>query len=159
MICSFQKPETWQVTLRPSPPPDVPRPDQCTFAWENARRQATSPDAPPRARVYLLEYAHVRFVCSIITGAAWAHFYMCRNDRRASCRSSLPASGSNRTATSYGSTGSEWKACQNAARRSRRYHSHLTCYSKRGILTLKQMTVYPGLHIGFTFVSGVIILK
>ncbi|KAI0815299.1 thioesterase-like superfamily-domain-containing protein [Irpex lacteus] len=60
MICSFQKPETWQVTLRPSPPPDVPRPDQCTFAWENARRQATSPDAPPRARVYLLEYAHER---------------------------------------------------------------------------------------------------
>ncbi|KAI0343946.1 hypothetical protein BDW22DRAFT_1328044 [Trametopsis cervina] len=56
IICSFQKPEVWQVGLTHRPPPDVPPPDECEHAMDVARRQANEPGVKPHIRDALMEY-------------------------------------------------------------------------------------------------------
>ncbi|KAI0702466.1 thioesterase-like superfamily-domain-containing protein [Cytidiella melzeri] len=72
IICSFQIPETWQPSKKPTPPNGVPRPDQCAFAWEDALKRADEPGCHSKKRAYLIEWAQERqqsFV--LIKNAGW----------------------------------------------------------------------------------------
>lgn len=74
IICSFQKPEVWQVGLTHRPPPDVPPPDQCEHAMDVARRQANEPGVKPHIRDALMEYVHVRIAFeTVLCGVCEAH--------------------------------------------------------------------------------------
>ncbi|EKM60858.1 uncharacterized protein PHACADRAFT_247055 [Phanerochaete carnosa HHB-10118-sp] len=60
MLCSFQRPEPWQVVAQQPPPPDVPSPDQCEFVYEHNERLLKAPDLRPGVRNYLQSYVDER---------------------------------------------------------------------------------------------------
>lgn len=59
MLCSFQRPEPWQVSTHLPPPPNVPRPDQCEYVYEAAEKVANTPDVDPRIQSHFLDYVSV----------------------------------------------------------------------------------------------------
>lgn len=59
MLCSFQRPEPWQVSTHLPPPPNVPRPDQCEYVYEAAEKVANNPDVDPRVQSHFLDYVSV----------------------------------------------------------------------------------------------------
>lgn len=119
MLCSFQRPEPWQVSLKMPPPPDVPRPDQCPFVWERVLQQLKH-DTHPRVKEYVTDYAHVRISCWDKAKRSCTYFIH-RRGRRASYQSSLLVFVMENLARGTGCTGIESGICQTAARPSRRF--------------------------------------
>lgn len=59
MLCSFQRPEPWQVRVQQPPPPDVPSPEDCEFVYEGSERQLRTPNLSQRVKDYLQSYVSV----------------------------------------------------------------------------------------------------
>lgn len=68
MLCSFQRPEPWQVAVQQPPPPDVPSPDQCEFMYEYNERHLKTPDLKPQVQKYLQDYIDVTLLSPMLPG-------------------------------------------------------------------------------------------